>query len=148
MQTKLFLAGALFSAITAVSAASVNIATVTANPSQQTRIESDAASYFSSLFAQPQFTSVVSVMYTGVPIDVFDSFTADPSDFFQMLATETAEPAYIQALPTDVQSYLSSVGAAEASIIVKDTSDAKITNVAMKAAGALMVAGVVCVALL
>ncbi|MCJ1401523.1 hypothetical protein MMC11_004737 [Xylographa trunciseda] len=148
MQTKLFLAGALCSAITAVSGASVNIATVTANPSQESHIESDAASYFSSLFAQPQFTSVVSVMYTGVPQDAFDSFTADPSDFFIMLATETAAPAYIQALPTDVQSYLSSVGAAEASIIVKDTSDAKSTNVGMKVAGALMVAGALCVALL
>ena len=85
-------------------------------------------------------------MYTGVPSAVFDSFTADPSDFFIMLATETAEPDYLQALPTDVQSYLSSVGAAEASIIVKDTSDARATNVGMKAAGALMVAGVICVA--
>ena len=87
-------------------------------------------------------------MSTGVPEGVFSHFTADAGNFFVMLATETAEPSYLQALPTDVQSYLSSVGAAESSIIVKDTSDAKASNVAMKAAGALVVAGAIGVALL
>ena len=66
-----------------------------------------------------------------------------------MLATETAEPSYLSALPTDVQSYLSSVGAAEASIINKDTGNgAAPVSVAVKAAGALVVAGAVAIALL
>jgi len=88
-------------------------------------------------------------MATGLPDNVISSITADPSDFFVLLATATSLPSAYKGLPSDVQSYLSSVGAAEASIINKDTgNDAAPSGLAMKAAGALMAAGAVGMALL
>ena len=81
--------------------------------------------------------------------DTFYSVTADPGDFFAQFATITSMPPSLTALPTDVQSYLSSVGQAEASIINKDTgNDAGHSNVGVKAAGALVAAIVAVVALL
>jgi hypothetical protein len=66
-----------------------------------------------------------------------------------MLATETALPDYLSAVPSDVQSYLKSVGAAEASIINKDTgNDAKGLDVKVKAVAAGLAAGVVGVLML
>jgi len=147
MQTKSILAGAVLALATAVSAN--NVATITANPSQQSQIEADGSSFFSSLYAQPAFTSVLEVLATGLPEEIIYSITADPSDFFVMLATETALPDYLSAVPSDVQSYLKSVGAAEASIINKDTgNDAKGLDVKVKAVAAGLAAGVVGVLML
>lgn len=88
-------------------------------------------------------------MATGLPGSVIDSITADPSDFFVLLATQTALPTEYRVLPSDVQSYLSSVGAAEASIINKDTGNAAApSNLVLKVVGAVMAAGAVGLALL
>lgn len=88
-------------------------------------------------------------MATGLPDNVISSITADPSGFFVLLATATALPSAYKGLPSDVQSYPSSMGAAEASIINKDTgNNAVASGIAMKAADALMAAGAVGFALL
>ncbi|MCJ1251884.1 hypothetical protein MMC30_009122 [Trapelia coarctata] len=146
MQLK-FLAAALLSVASVTSAN--NIATISVNPSQSSKIQADASSYFSSLYAQPQWTSVISVLATGLPESEIESITADPANFFVLLATATALPPAYKSLPSDVQSYLSSVGAAEASIVNKDTgNDAAPSGIAMKAAGAFLAAGAVGIALL
>lgn len=81
------------------------------------QIQSDIGAYVSSLAAQPAFTSVQSVLATGLPKSIFDDPSANPAGF---LATATALPSYFTALPSDVLSYLRSVGLAEISIVTKD----------------------------
>lgn len=56
----------------------------------------------------------------------------------------TGSPAWVQALPTDVQSYISSMAAAEASIVNKDTSaGGRVGRVVDRWVGGLLVAGVI-----
>ena len=71
-----------------------------------------------------------------------------PSAYLESFATATAFPSYIAALPSDVRSYLSSVGVAEASIISKDLPAAAApTGRPAKLMGGMAAAGVVGMAL-
>ena len=64
----------------------------------------DLASYVGSVINEPGFSSVASVLATAVPSSVEAQLEADPISFFQAQITATGPPAYITALPQDVQS--------------------------------------------
>lgn len=66
----------------------------------------------------PAYTSNALVVATAIPSSVIQQFDADPTNLFSQLATST--PDWFKNLPTSVQAYYSSIGAAEASIISKD----------------------------
>lgn len=74
---------------------------------------------------------------------------ADPSDYVQSVITATATPSWYSAIPTPYQSYLSSVGNAEASIVSKDaTGPAPTKAPGVKVVGAALAVGAAGLALL
>jgi hypothetical protein len=84
------------------------------------------------------------VLATALP----SSLLADPNALYSELATATALPPWFTGLPSDVQSYIASVGQVEASIINKDASSPAPTGRAVQAGGLMAMAGAVVVALL
>lgn len=92
----------------------------TLTPAQQTRAAKDLVAYQSSIALQPEFTSILEALQSAIPESVLDQMETDPSDYLQSIITGTAQPSWYSAIPTSYQNYLSSVGAAEASIISKD----------------------------
>ena len=86
-------------------------------------INSDTSNYLSSLAAQPNWSSISSVLATASnfpPILATSYPASDAVSFLNAIITGT--PAYMGALPTGVQSWISSVASAEASIINKDAT--------------------------
>ena len=71
-----------------------------------------------------------------------DQIQFDPEGYIQSLATATAVPSWYSAMPTPIQQFWSSVGAAEISIVSKDAKGPAPTNaVNVKLAGAALAAG-------
>ncbi|MCJ1270704.1 hypothetical protein MMC22_010601 [Lobaria immixta] len=137
MQTKIFLCAALFSATSLVTAepAPQPEAEVTTPPTaaQSTRAIKDLTSYYASVTAAPEWSSVSSVLATAFPnfdIDIGDIIDATTADDFTLL-------------PTAVQSYIVSFNKNADSIISKDLSGA-----APKPTGAVMAAGAAAAGLL
>ena len=121
MQSKILLLGALLStAVTAISSTSPDMFN-SASPAQVSQIMNDIGNYFTSLGNDPAFTSVEAVLATGLPSSIIDLLANDPAGF-GAAATDPAVIAAFTRLPTDVQAYLSSVGAVEVSIVASDLS--------------------------
>ena len=87
------------------------------------------------------------MLQTALPSSVLSDIEADPSDFFNSIVTATATPDWYSAIPTSYQSYFSSIGAAEASIVNEDAKGPAPTN-GVKLAGMAVAAGGVALALL
>ncbi|MCJ1246448.1 hypothetical protein MMC30_003655 [Trapelia coarctata] len=120
MQPKIFLALSLLSTASAQAPVDLVGALITANPAQVSQLSDDLGSYFSSVVTQPAFSSVVSVLATGLPQSIIDGLGSNPAAFFGQAATDTQVLAVLTRLPSDVQSYLSSIGMVEISIVTKD----------------------------
>ena len=80
----------------------------------------DLVSYVGSVIDQPGFSSVASVLATAVPSSVVAQLEADPASFVQAQITANGPPAYITALPPDVQSDIGSFINAGLSIAASD----------------------------
>jgi hypothetical protein len=83
------------------------------NAAQASSAISKVEAYFTSLTAQPQYTSVLSVMATAMPDSVLASMEdADGAGPF-VLGTATQDvlttQSWFTALPSDVKGYVSSV---------------------------------------
>ncbi|KAF2473642.1 uncharacterized protein BDR25DRAFT_340969 [Lindgomyces ingoldianus] len=96
-------------------------------------VSSGIATYITHLTAQPQHTSVLNLLATGVDPRVLSSIAGDPS----ALIVATTTPAWFDKLPPAAQSYFKSVGAAEASISESIVSSlSSMSEAAGKATGA------------
>lgn len=84
---------------------------------------------------------------TGIPASVLSQINNNANAFDQSLATATADTSWFSALPTSAVAFLSSVGAAEMSIVSKDAQGPAPTNVA-KVAGVVLAAGGAALAIL
>ena len=82
------------------------------------------------------------VLATAIPESVIEG---DPTDFISQFATST--PAWFTDLPSNVQSYYSSIGAAEQSIYNKDVKGPAPTVGPKAKVAALVGAGVGAVAM-
>ena len=80
----------------------------------------DLESYVESVIKEPGFSSVASVLATAVPSSVEAEIEKNPASWFQAQITATAQPAYIKALPSDVQSDIGSFINEGLSIVASD----------------------------
>ena len=117
-------------------------------PNQSSKIVKDLVNYLTSVAAQPAATSVNQILQTAMPSDVQALYATNPGQYFSQAVTQTAPQSWFTALPSDVQSYLNSIGSAEASIIASDLKAAAPTHGAMKVAGAALAVGAAGLAML
>lgn len=86
-------------------------------------IESDVVAYLASLANTPTFTSIGKALDAALPSDVAAQLSTDPKDFFIARVTETADPTWVTAIPSNVADYLSSVELHIQSIEIADVSE-------------------------
>jgi len=115
--------------------------------SKSTKAIHDLHSYLGSLTTVPGYTAAVQAISTGIPASVLSQINNNPNAFDQSLATATADPSWFSALPTSAVAFLSSVGAAEMSIVSMDAQGPAPTNAA-KVAGVVLAAGGAALAML
>jgi hypothetical protein len=89
----------------------------TLNSAQKTQIVNALSSYITHLIAQPEFTSVASVLETALPSSVINELNTRNGPLHGVLPTATdalQTASWYQALPSDVKSYFASAASEEA----------------------------------
>jgi hypothetical protein len=119
------------------------IAFKTVNSAQASSISSLASSYAKSAEQQPPFTTLAEYMATATDLsqDELDAFNnADNNPIFLGgdFLTATATPVWYTQIPSNLQSYVSSVANSEASIIAQVVGDAKRLGTRTAVVGALL----------
>ena len=110
------------------------IATRSLNDAQSSKLVSQISSYVASVIEQPAYTSAVAELEEVGRED-------NPIDLALAFVTATATPAWYSDLPSDLQSYVSSIAAAEATFAVQDSSDARSFRPAPGSGGQLWMYG-------
>lgn len=130
MHTKIIATAALF-AITvnsqatgepAIDAADIEqvIPTEFLAPAAATSIAAVADSFIASVTAAPEFSSVVSVLATGIPITAQIAIQNDPEGFLLDIVQGSSLPSWITELPPSVTQYIESIGQDAANIVTSD----------------------------
>ncbi|KAI4227642.1 MAG: hypothetical protein L6R36_002277 [Xanthoria steineri] len=134
MHSKTFLTSAAF-ALCAVKVKSQDTANVEASdveavvpanvidPAEATSLASIADGYIASVTAAPEFSSVVSVLATAIPITAQAEIAADPQGYLLDIIQGSPPPAWATALPPSVQDYVESLGQNAAQIVSSVTAD-------------------------
>ncbi|MCJ1476013.1 hypothetical protein MMC13_004677 [Lambiella insularis] len=116
------------------------------NSAQQSTISSDLATLWSGIASSSNFNSVASVLATATVTDsiIGQSEVPQSQAIAELNSIITGSPAWLESLPTGVQSWFSSVAIAEASIINRDAAgDApKVLGRTTVAVGAALAVGV------
>ena len=87
---------------------------------QATSIAAVADSFIASVTAAPEFSSVVSVLATGIPATAQEAIEADPTDFVLDLLHGSPPPSWATALPPSVSQYIESIAEQAANIVTSD----------------------------
>ena len=101
------------------------------------KVAEDLASYVESVVKAPYWSSVESVL-VSVETSVEAQLASDPVSFFEAAITATTPPAYITALPQDIQSGIASFINNGLSIVASDleaSSTPNLTTSAVQATG-------------
>ena len=105
----------------ALAQAPFPIMTQTVNSAQKSAISSSVSAYVTSIATQPAYTSASNEMYTATvfpeALTAFENANGNPILLAQDFLTATATPAWYTQCPNGVQNYVSSVAAAEATIV-------------------------------
>ena len=91
----------------------------------------DVASYVGSEFTAAGFESVDSVLATAIPSSVIAQLESNPESFIEAQFTATGPPAYITALPQDVQSDIGSIINEGLSIIASDLEASSAVSISL-----------------
>ncbi|KAL8716735.1 MAG: hypothetical protein Q9225_005964 [Loekoesia sp. 1 TL-2023] len=89
-------------------------------PAEATSIAAVADSFIASITSAPEFSSVVSVLATGVPVTAQEAIEADPTNFVLDLLRGSPPPSWATALPPSVGEYIQSVAEDAAQIVTSD----------------------------
>jgi hypothetical protein len=124
------------------------IAFKTVNPAQSSSISSLASSYIISVEQQPAFTTFSSYMAaaTGLSQDELNAFIEadnNPILLANEFFTATATPVWYTEIPSNLQSYVSSIANSEASIIAQVAGDAKRLGTRAAVVGSLLTTALV-----
>ncbi|KAL9595304.1 MAG: hypothetical protein Q9219_006526 [cf. Caloplaca sp. 3 TL-2023] len=92
-------------------------------PAEATSIAAVADSFIASVTAAPEFSSVVSVLATGIPITAQAAIGQDPNGFLEGILRGSPLPAWATALPPSVEQYIESVAQDAANIVTSDFAD-------------------------
>lgn len=90
---------------------------------QATSIAAVADSFIASLTAAPEFSSVISVLATAIPVTAQEAIEDDPTDFVLGLIQGSPPPSWATALPPSVEEYLVSVAEDAANIVTSDFAE-------------------------
>ena len=77
---------------------------------QDTSIAAFANGFIASVTAAPEFSSVVSVLATAIPVTAEDAIANDPEAFILNLLQGGSLPSWVTALPPSVGQYIESIG--------------------------------------
>ncbi len=129
------------------------IAFKTVNAAQGSSLSSLASSYALSVEQQPAFTTFAGYMATatGLSQDELDAFNAannNPIILAGAFFTATATPAWYTEIPGNLQSYVSSIANAEASIAIQVAGEGKKLGTRTAVVGALLTTALVGVLML
>ncbi|CAD6583951.1 MAG: hypothetical protein ASARMPRED_001560 [Alectoria sarmentosa] len=114
-----------------------------------TRVIASVEKYLSSVEKQPEWSSAVQALTSAIPASILTQIENDPTDYLSSVLGAGELPSWVSAVPTSYMSYLSSVGAAEASIASKVAEGPAPTNgPRVKVVGAALVVGAAGLALL
>ena len=115
--------------------------TTSISDKQASKVLSDLEAYQTSLQAQPAYSDALSVLATAIPSSDLAAIEADYTGYFHSLATAVTPPSWYTALPTSYRQYISSIDAAENSIISKDIGGGAAAPTGIAKAGAAAVVG-------
>ncbi|KAI4234148.1 MAG: hypothetical protein LQ349_003975 [Xanthoria aureola] len=93
------------------------------DPAEATSLASIANGYIASVTAAPEFSSVLSVLATAIPITAQAEIAADPQGYLLDIIQGSPPPAWATALPPSVQDYVESLGQNAAQIVSSVTAD-------------------------
>jgi len=124
------------------------IAFKTANSAQLSTISSSVSSYISSVVQQPAYTTFSAYMATATDLspdeqDAFNEADYDPVLLAEEFFTATATPVWYTEIPSNLQSYVSSIANSEASIAAKVVGEAKRLGARAAVIGALLTTALV-----
>ncbi|KAI4126448.1 MAG: hypothetical protein LQ338_003735 [Usnochroma carphineum] len=88
-------------------------------PAEATSIAAVADSFIASVTAAPEYSSVFSVLATGIPVTARLAIENDPTDFVLGLL-QGSPPSWATALPPSVEQYLESIARDAAKIVTSD----------------------------
>ncbi|KAL9131311.1 MAG: hypothetical protein Q9217_000746 [Psora testacea] len=124
----LFTRTLIFSTLSLLASAQTNtnnlVLPTSISDEQASEVVSDLQSYQSSLMAQPEYTSAVSVLATAIPASELMAIESDPTGYFASIVTATEGPTWYTALPTTYQAYFSSIGSVQQSILTQNLQGA------------------------
>ncbi|KAL8765262.1 MAG: hypothetical protein Q9203_006647 [Teloschistes exilis] len=90
------------------------------SPAAATSLAAVADSFIASVTAAPEFSSVVSVLETGIPVTGQEAIEADPYGFVLALIDGSPLPSWTTVLPPSVRQYIESVGSEAANMLSSD----------------------------
>ncbi|KAL8815739.1 MAG: hypothetical protein Q9223_005152 [Gallowayella weberi] len=93
------------------------------SPARATSIAAVADSFIASVTAAPEYSSVMSVLATGIPVTAQAEIANNPERFLLDLLSGSPPPAWATALPPSVAEYVESVGEAAGQLVTSDFPD-------------------------
>ncbi|KAL8946874.1 MAG: hypothetical protein Q9222_006786 [Ikaeria aurantiellina] len=90
------------------------------SPAEATSIATVLDSFIASVTAAPQFSSVISVLATGIPITAQQDIEDDPTDFVLDIVRGSPLPAWATSLPPSVGEYIESIAEDAAAVATSD----------------------------
>lgn len=84
---------------------------------QATSVAAVANSFIASVTAAPEYSSVLSVLATGIPATAQAAIANDPKDYVLDILHGSPPPSWATALPSSVDEYFQSIGEDAASIV-------------------------------
>ncbi|KAL9016482.1 MAG: hypothetical protein Q9185_006175 [Variospora sp. 1 TL-2023] len=108
------------------------------DPDSATSVAAAANSFIASVTAAPEYSSVLSVLATGIPATAQAAIANDPKDYVQDIVHGSPPPSWATALPPSVNEYFQSIGEDAASIIAAEPGFGELyTSVSSEVADAI-----------
>ncbi|KAL8966751.1 MAG: hypothetical protein Q9197_005810 [Variospora fuerteventurae] len=90
------------------------------DPGSATSVAAAANSFIASVTAAPEYSSVLSVLATGIPATAQAAIANDPKDYVSDIVRGSPPPSWATALPPSVDEYFQSIGEDAASMIAAE----------------------------
>ncbi|KAL8669073.1 MAG: hypothetical protein Q9168_006323 [Polycauliona sp. 1 TL-2023] len=93
------------------------------NPAEATSLANIAEAYLASITSAPEFSSVVSVLQTAIPITAQAEIGSDPEGYVRDILQGSPAPAWATALPPSVEQYFQSLASDGAQVATSLASE-------------------------
>ncbi|CAF9942074.1 hypothetical protein IMSHALPRED_003191 [Imshaugia aleurites] len=103
-------------------------------------ISSSLSAYYTSVTAQPSWSSAVAAFTSALPSSVLTELGDDPGSYVQSVITATTTQPWYTNVPASYQRYFSSIAAQEKSIVSSVVAKGPAPTNAARVAGAVLAA--------